>query len=290
MTGISLALAAAIATAFSHVLAKDCVHRQGFTAFLVVRTTAATILLTILMLIRDGMAELRSMPTDLIVTLVGLGLFCPLLTNVTYFSALKRLRVNVAIPVFHCFPAIAFVLGLLFLKLPFSLLNLVGVLGVVAGTSCFCIRRVPDEKQHQTRAGGIALVLVGALLMASATVCWKVLLERASPLMITFFGVGTACASLWIVCSWRLRSLNWGGLATNLKTALSGILIFGVSNLLSIHAMKDLSPDVVFAVVSSSVLWVGVLALVVLKEKWTSFQTASAVLVFAGVVVLGIGR
>lgn len=290
MTGILLAMAAALATALSHVLAKDSLHRQDFPAFLIVRTTAASAVLAVLLLFRGGMAELLAIPEDIVWLLIGLGFICPLSTNIAYFSALKRLQVNVAIPVFHCFPAIAFVLGLLFLSLPFSLVNLAGVLCVIGGTAGFCLRQAESDELMHARLSGIALAIFAALLFASTIICWKVLRERASPLAITFLGTSTSAVTLLAAYSWRLRLLRWDGLATNMKTAISGILIFGFANLLSIHAMEDLSPAVVYSVVSSSVLWVGVFALVMLREKWTPLQIVSALLVFAGVVVLGLSR
>ena len=86
----------------------------------------------------------------------------------------------------------------------------------------------------------------------------------------------------------RFRRIQWGSLSTNVKSAVSGILVFAVANVLSIGAMKvgGLSPGVAYSIVSSSVLWVGILAFALLRERWTRFQAVSAVVLFGGLVVL----
>ena len=290
MTYVILALMAAVATAFSHVLAKESLHRQDTSAFLIVRTGAATAVLAIIFIARNGFAELTATPPWLVWVLIGMGLFCPLAANVIYFAALKRLPVNIVTPVFHSYPAMAFVLGLIFLGIRFSPGNFLGVLAVVSGVAGMCLRGGGMEKHERTRVHGMVLCLIAAVFMAVSTILWKVLQTRVSALAICFVGTGAASVALLAVNAGRFRVIRWGRVTTNVKTALSGILVFGMANLLSIRAMKTLSPGVVYSIVSSSVLWVGVLAFFTLKEKWIALQIVGAVLVFVGVVVLGFGQ
>ncbi|MFH0963946.1 MAG: EamA family transporter [Planctomycetota bacterium] len=104
--------------------------------------------------------------------------------------------------------------------------------------------------------------------------------------MICFLGTVPATALLATWGAVRFRTIRWGPVWTNAKSALSGILVFAVANVLSIAAMRDLSPGVVYSVVSSSTLWVGILSFLILKERWTRLQAGSAIVLFVGLLVL----
>lgn len=286
MLGFSLALLAAVATALSHVLAKDSLRRQDFSAFLIVRTGAAALALVVVLVAKGDLPKLAKLPVDLAAILLALGLLIPFATNIFYFLGLKRLDVNVATPVFHSYPAIAFVLGIALLKTGFRWSAFLGVAAVLLGVVGFCApQRLAGALKHVDRTG-IAFILFTAVIMAASTIVWKVLGERTNARIICFLGTAAATAPLAIWGLARFRSIQWGPLRTNVKSALSGILVFAVANVLSITAMKDLSPGVVYSIVSSSVLWVGILAYFLLKEKWTRLQAASAIVLFIGLVVL----
>jgi len=290
MTAILLSLMAALAVALSHVLAKGSLRHQDFAAFLIVRTGAAAIALAVAFAAQGGVAELRAMPAGLVWLLAALGLLAPLTINLAHFAAMRRLPVNVVTPVFHSYPAVAFVLGIFLLHIDFVWVNFIGVLAVVSGTAGFCVLRAADGGSRRADARGIALVLLASVMMAVTAIVWKALRSHASPLAICLLGTASATAALALANAAKLRGLRWGTVGTNVRTAFSGMLTFGFANPVSILAMATLSPGVVYAIVSSSVLWVGVLAFFMLKEKWRPLQIAAAVLVFAGIVVLGLGK
>lgn len=286
MLGFSLALLAAVATALSHVLAKDSLHKQDFSAFLIVRTGAAALALVVVLLAKGDFSALAELPRNLLLALLALGLLVPFATNIFYFLGLKQLDVNVATPVFHSYPAIAFVLGIVFLKTGFQWNALVGIAAILAGVIGFCAPGRVAGTLKQVDKTGITFLLTTAVIMGVCTNVWKVLGEKTSGRIICFLGIAAATAPLVIWGLARCRSIQWGPVGTNVKSALSGILVFAVANVLSIAAMKELSAGVVYSVVSSSVLWVGILAFFMLKERWTRLQAISALVLFAGLVIL----
>ena len=286
MLGFFLALAAAVATALSHVLAKDSLHKQDFSAFLIVRTGAAALALVVVLSAKGDFSALAELPRGLLLALLAMGLLVPFATNIFYFLGLKRLDVNVATPVFHSYPAIAFVLGIVFFKTGFQWSAFVGIAAVLAGVVGFCAPQRLAGTLKRVDGTGIAFLLITAVIMAASTNVWKVLGEKTNSRIICFLGIAAATAPLVIWGLARFRNIQWGSVGTNVKSALSGILVFAVANVLSIAAMKELSPGVVYSVVSSSVLWVGILAFFMLKERWTRLQAASALVLFAGLVIL----
>ncbi|MFH0963945.1 MAG: EamA family transporter [Planctomycetota bacterium] len=174
MVSFALALGAALVTALSHVLAKDSVHKQDFSAFLIVRTGAAMCALAVVLLAKGDLTELAKLPTGVIGALLALGLLIPFVTNILYFLGLRRLDVNVATPVFQSYPAIAFVLGIVFLGTGFRWSALLGVAAVLVGVIGFCLpRRIRGRSQSIDRAG-VALILSTAVIMAVTTILWKV--------------------------------------------------------------------------------------------------------------------
>ena len=293
MTGFTLALIAAAATAASHVLAKGSLDRQDFSAFLIVRCGTAMLVMAVVVVARGSLPELVSLPPGTAMQLVGVGLLAPLAVNLLYFRALTRIRVNTALPIYQCYPAISFVLGWVVLKQDAHLADGFGVLMVVSGAAGFCYgRQVEAGDRRGSDARAIALLLMGACLMATATVVWKVIGQRASPAVICLFGVTVTTVAVTLANVNRLRRLHWGDASTLVRTALSGALVFAVANQLSLTAMNvyGLTPAVVFSLVSSSVLWIGVLAFLFLREKWSLSQAVAAFTIFAGIVVLGFSR
>ena len=146
MTGYSLALVAAVATALSHVLAKDSLHKQDFCTFLIVRTGAAALALVVVVLARGEFRVVLGLPRGLLLLLAALGLLIPFASNILYFLGLRRLDVNVATPVFHSYPAIGFALGIVFLGTGFQWRAFVGVVGVLAGVVGFCLPRATHKR------------------------------------------------------------------------------------------------------------------------------------------------
>lgn len=290
MTGILLALAAALTTAFSHVLAKDSLHKQDFLAFLTVRTVSATLALALAIVLRGGGADIAAIPTKLKLVILGVGLMVPLTSNVLYFRALRRMPVNVTMPLFQSYPAMSFVLGALLLGSRVGPATSIAVAVVVAGNMGFCMSRRNGGTVGRIGAYGVTLTFAAALLMAGTTIVWKLLQTQMSPTAIAFLGTGSASAVLAVISAVRWRKLHWGPLEANLKTALSGILVFSVANVMSITALRNMSPGVVYPLVASSVIWVGILARFMLRERWTRLQLVSAICVFVGIALLSFVR
>ena len=187
MTGFALGIAAAFATALSHALAKGSLDRQDLSAFLIVRSGTAVLVMGGVVAVGGYGHELLTLAPGVAARLVGVGVLAPLAVNLLYFRALRRVPVNIAVPVYQCYPAISFVLGLGLLKLKVDLTQLAGLAMVVVGAAGFCNRASgPSGSRHALDRRGVAVLLLASCLMASATVAWKAIGRQASPPVLPY--------------------------------------------------------------------------------------------------------
>jgi drug/metabolite transporter (DMT)-like permease len=198
---------------------------------------------------------------------------------------MKRLPVNVAVPLFHSYPAVTYLLQVAALGVLFRAPAFAGVLLVVAGVTGFSARRRGGGGERLDPAG-IGLVLTGSVVMAVATVSWKALQAHFGKLLIAFGGGLLSTLAVLLLYAPRLRRLHWGDRRAVLGTAASGVLVFGLANVLSLTAMQTLDPALVFAIVATSVLWTAVIGFLRLGERWTLFQFLSACLVVGGIFLM----
>ncbi len=280
---ILMALLAAILTAMAHVLAKESLPRQDYGAFLIIRMAAAAVATGLLFLLLGDPVAPEAASRAAWGALAAVSLL-PILVNLVLFRGMKRLPVNVAVPLFHSYPAITYLLQVAALGVLFRAPAFAGVLLVVAGVAGFSARRRGGTKRLDP--AGIGLVLTGSVFMAVATVSWKALQAHFGKLLIAFGGGLVSTLAVLLLYAPRLRRLHWGDRRAVLGTAASGVLVFGFANVLSLTAMQTLEPALVFAIVATSVLWTAVISFLRLGERWTLFQFVAACLVVGGIFLM----
>jgi drug/metabolite transporter (DMT)-like permease len=279
-------LAAAVAVAVAHVLAKDVLGKLPFTQFFAVRTGGGAVA-TFLGLAATGDLGpfLRLQPRELAI-LFGTGLLVPLAVNILSFWSMKHMPLNVHAPLFRTYVIGVFLISLLFLDEHVTLLAAAAVMLTFVGVVAFSAARQPTGQQKASPAT-MAACLVGALLLAIGVILWKHYRSFATPSMIAFSG--TAATAVIYLIIYAVARPPSGPRPAVLKAIASGALVFGLGNFLWITALGYSSSPVVSAVHSTSTLIIAVLAYVFLRERWTRAQAAAAVTICAGVVMLFFG-
>lgn len=291
MTGVWLALAAAGSTAWSHVLAKNCAHRQSLAVFLLVRTGASFLILAVLLPLyaeKTHFVCLCAMDWALI---GGGGLACPLLVGWLLFAGFRRLPVSVAVPVFQAYPALVLLGEIVWLGRTPASVRIAGLGLILLGVSAFSLD-VPGRNGSAAsgdRRKGILLTAGAALLMAATVLVWNQLRHRLGTLEIAFLTTGISTTALAAGLLPGRRNLIWNSARLCLLSALSGVLVFVVANGLIIEAIQTTPPCVVTGIVSSSVLWTGLLARVTLGEIMTRQQWFAAGGIITGLAAAGLG-
>ena len=84
----------------------------------------------------------------------------------------------------------------------------------------------------------------------------------------------------------RLAHPGLIGMATNLPL-LSGLVLYGLSTVLLVLALKDGELSLLYPVIALTYVWVTVLSLVLLHDKPNPFKLAGIAIIVIGVSVLG---
>ena len=289
--GILLSLLAAVSTAGSHVVAKHCRQSLDLWKFLWVRTSAASVILLGMSILGKDFPNLcRAEPYSLFVIAVS-GVISPLLVGMTVFWALERTPVNIRMPIFASYPFFVFLLSCMFFEENLTIFTIAGMLIILVGVIGLAVRKSGPNEGNKHRNGYFLPIVVtcgGSLLMAFNVSLWKIFSSYwgFSALNINLLQVFMASIVLSIVNMSRKPMARKPKPAVVLAAAASGFLVFGMANIFSITAMSYISSPVVYSIVCSNILFVGVFARVWFKEKWTPVQFASAIGICAGIIIL----
>ncbi len=278
-----LALAAAMAVAVAHVLAKDVLGKLPFSQFFAVRTAGGVVATFIGLLATGDLQPLLHLPPRELTILFGTGLLVPLAVNIFSFWSMKHMPLNVHAPLFRTYVVYVFLISLLFLDENLTALTAVAVLVTFVGVVAFSAARQPTGQQRAS-PGTMVVCLAGAVLLAVGMILWKEYRAFASPSMIAFTGTATTGVIYGVV--YAIRRPPSGPPSAVGKAVLSGAIVFGLGNFLWIAALGYSSAPVVSAVHSTSTLIIAVLAYLFLRERWTRGQAVAAITICAGVVLL----
>lgn len=100
---------------------------------LLVRMSAATLVLLIWALVTGAFRQVQSVPTSSIVALIGGALLASVLGQGAYFLAMKHADASRIVPFTASYPAVALLLGVLILREPLTLPKVAGTVLVLAG-------------------------------------------------------------------------------------------------------------------------------------------------------------
>jgi|GEM_PF-2561884 len=290
--GVLLSLLAAVSTAVSHTMAKWCRNAFSLEKFLWVRTTAAFITLLGISILSKDFFHLYEVEFYYLFMVAVSGLISPLLVGFAAFWALERTPVSIRMPVFASYPFFVFILSIIFLEENLTIFTglgaviiFVGVVGLVLGKSN--TKGVDNIKYRNRHLLPIIATCAGSLLMAINVILWKIFSSYwgFSALNINLLQTFVAVV---VLTALNVRKPMTRNLTPNVifATAISGFLVFGVANILSITAMRYIPSPAVYSIVCSNILLIGIFARVWFKEKWSSIQFASALAICAGIVIL----
>lgn len=291
LTGVGLALSAAVAIAFSHVLAKECLRELPLAYFLKVRTLTGAASLALLATAWGQWGAIVALPPERIVALCAVGVMAPFVVNLFAFWAMARLPLNVMVPVQRTYPMFVLLLSLLVLGERLGGLALAGVIAISAGAIGFGREEAQRSDQPlRVTLLPLAAALVSSILFAVTQMLWRVFIDdwKMTPVAISLIQTAAAAPCWWAVDAARRRPVQAKGL-TVAKTAASGVLVFAVANVLVLMAYRHLPTPAVSALNATSVLTVAGLAYLVLREKWSWRQVVGAVLIVGGTVGISIG-
>ena len=81
---------------------------------------------------------------------------------------------------------------------------------------------------------------------------------------------------------------NWMTLFTNWQIGL-GILLYGIAAVLLIFAFKHGELSVIFPMISTSYIWVSLLAVYYFGESFTTVRIVGIIVIILGVTLIGVG-
>jgi drug/metabolite transporter (DMT)-like permease len=289
LLGVLIGLGAAASSAIAHVLSKSALTEMNLVYFLKLRTTGAAGAMLLAALVMGDYRLLEKLSPTQFAWIAAGGVLSPWLISTLMFWALERMPLNVHAPLFRSSP----VFGLVFAAFVFGekvrVADLVGVLAVVVGVAAFSWHRA-NEPDHRRRVGvfPILAVLAAAAVYGLTLSLWRIYSAWTSGTNINLIQctVGTL---LWLGVDACRRGQCPVGRVHVANALLSGVLIFGVSNVLSIEALRFLPSPTVNALNSTSTLMVGVLAGLLLEETWTSWDWLWALVIVGGVAAMALG-
>lgn len=288
LVGVMLGLGSAASAAVAHVLSKAALAEMNLVYFLKLRTTGAAAAMLVAALALGDYRHLRELSAAHFGWIAAGGVLTPWLVSTLMFWALQHMPLNVHAPLFRSSPVFGLVLAALVFGEQVRPGAVGGVLVVVVGLAAFSWRRATDaDRGRRVGIAPLLAVLAAAAVYGLTISLWRLYSAWASGVTINLIQctVGTL---LWLgvdACRTGRCPVGRNHLAVAL---LSGVLIFGVSNVLSIAALKFMSSPAVNALNSTSTLMVGLLAWPLLGESWTRWDWMWTCVIVAGVAAMAL--
>jgi drug/metabolite transporter (DMT)-like permease len=285
---IFIVLLAELTVGFSHTFAKLALNRMGELWFQVFRVLPGVAILGLLLIF--SRQSLACVPVKYIFLGALSGVMAPFLVNLFYFKGLKLGELSIMSPLSNCSPMFAWFFAILLLNEQVTLLSSSGLILILTGV--FILSFPFNKKKHFTKElkhGNLIIWLAigSAALMGSQIVFSKFMLSRITPIQLTFLQNSTCFIGFGLIALIHGKPVKTSrgiGLA-----AMSGILVFGIGNLLLYVAMANLNATIVSSLMPTGMVFSVMFAFFILKEKIRPIQYVASAVIFIGVVLLTLG-
>lgn len=287
--GLLLGLASALSSAIAHVLSKAALRDMNLVYFLKLRTSGAAAAMLVLALISGDYAQLAHLTPQHWAWIAAGGILSPWLISTLLFWSLERMPLNVNAPLFRSSAVFTLAFSVLLFGEKVGAIAVVGVLVVVCAVGLFSWRRVADpEATRRTQVLPVLAALLSAVLFGLTVSLWDVFRQWTSGTNINLVQC-TVGSVFWIGIDACRSGRCPVGRTHLLNALLSGVLIFGLSNVFSILALAYLAAPVVTALGATSTLMIGLMAALLFGEGWDRWDLALTFLIVGGVALMAIG-
>jgi bacterial/archaeal transporter family protein len=286
---VFIVLLAELTVGFSHTFAKLALNKMGQLWFQTFRTLPGVAILGLLLIFNRQ--TLTFVPVKYILLASLSGVMSPLLVGVFYFKGLKSGKLSIMSPLMNCSPMFAWLFAIPLLGERVTLLSSLGLIIILTGV--FTLSFPFDKKNHFTKElkhGSLTIWLgIGsAALIGSQLVFAKFLLSHITPMQLTFLQNSISFIGFGLIALIHGKPIVTSagiGLAS-----MSGVLVFGIGNLLLYVAMDSLNATIVSSLMPTSMVFSVICAFFILKERIQPIQYLGVAGIFVGVVLLTIGR
>lgn len=205
-----------------------------------------------------------------------------------YVVAFKRIGVSRAFPISNAYPAIAVLLGIVFLTEDLTLRLIGGLLLVVVGVILISYEPRGRGQLDHGSAGGIAIALSAALMWAIAMTMLAPGIRGHDPIMVAAIRVLALTVALWLIVFAR-------GTASDLKrldrrdwvmVVIGGLIGWGAGSVLFVETVSLLGSSRAAIITSTSPLFALPLSVLFLKERPGRLVPIGTALAVAGIALI----
>lgn len=278
MIGILFSLMAAIAWAISSIISKFLTSSIDIYFLNVFRLWGGSIILIIITLLTGRLSVLFVTPNEQVFLIAMAGLIAISIGDTIYIKSLSLVDVSRAFPIAQCtFPVITMIIAILFLKEPFSSINIVGGFLVVTGIYLVVVKGrnliTTSTMSIEADIKGVLLAFLAAATWTAGSVILKIAVVGVDPLIaatiripiaalvLTGFVLSNRRSQLFLIKGYGFRNI---GLA-----AIGGVAAFGIASVAFVTAMQIIGVGKTVLITAIAPILILPFSIIILNERPT---------------------
>lgn len=282
LIGLAYAVLALLSFSFSPLLYKMGLKNLETIVANTVRVIGTLVLLTPIHVFYFGFRAHFPLNFTPILLLLITSLSGPLVGDILYMVAIRRVGVSIAVPLANSYALIVTMVSIIFFNEKFTLLNVIGATLIILSIWILYMEKKSSSKYSII---GFLAALGAALGFSTSIITMNIMLKSIDPTIIIYFRT----LVVMLIQSAILRSLN-KTLPRESKTwiflSLGGFLGTGLGVILFLKAMSILGAGKASFIASSSPVVSTLSATLLLREKFRVRAILAASLVTLGVILL----
>lgn len=297
MIGILFSLIAAIAWAISSTISKFLTASIDIFFLNVFRLWGGAVILILFTLLTGRLSVLFMTPKEQVFLIAIAGLIAISIGDTIYIKSLSLVDVSRAFPIAQCtFPVITMIIAIIFLKEPFSSINIAGGFLVVTGIYLVVVK---GRNLIKTSSMSVESDLKGVLLAFLAAATWtagSVILKTAvigvdpfiaatiripiAALVLTCFVCNNRRNQIFLIKGYGFRNI---GLA-----ALGGVIAFGIASVAYVTAMQIIGVGKTVLITATAPILILPFSILILNERPTRIALLGIITSVVGLVFISL--
>ena len=292
MTGVVIALVAALAWACSSTILKYLSSRIDAITVNAIRLWVGSIIIVSLILLSGHNANILQTHLWSILLVAASGILSAAIGDTIYIRSLSYLDVSRAYPISQSmFPVATLILAVFLLNESFTWFNILGMAIILAGI-LMIVSNSRTSQMRKISVKGIALALLAALLWAIGATVLKFGLQEVDPyLAVAIRNVTSALILTGLV--YKLKSADGLNLKrfntrTLILVVLAGLLTYGIGATGYVMAIHLIGAGKTVFLGATAPIFLLPLSVLFLKERLSPLALAGVLAAIAGICLIAL--